>query len=307
MGSQASKSFGESERAILELFEKDTKFELEGETYIVNFVGKPTCPQGEPKTDIYIEAHNTSTNEIKEIKISYKKENADFIENKISKERAEQLFGEKWEEIIKNVTTKLRPNFQEKKLIYKSQKGRTQKGSITLGWKFELTNKRGGELCAKLDLTQKELIDVYAGTNLDSNKKNATVNNRKINNSGVANYILISNEVSSINSVIDLLQPINDYVETNPELYCVCKALNYRTLEAKFDGNRPLAVSVDWTTTDSKLSYNLNFETPLTKGGNIAYAQLRCALNDIKSKNTNDLNENNVANYNEITYQKKDG
>ena len=37
--------------------------------------------KGEPKTDIYVEAES-EYGEIVEIKITYKKENADFIENK---------------------------------------------------------------------------------------------------------------------------------------------------------------------------------------------------------------------------------
>ena len=48
--------FTEAERAILELFQNDTQFNFEGNTYKVNFAGKPSSPHGEPKTDIYIES-----------------------------------------------------------------------------------------------------------------------------------------------------------------------------------------------------------------------------------------------------------
>lgn len=41
-------------------------------------------------------------------------------------------------------------------------------------------------------------MDVYSGTNLAANKKNASVNGKIIENSGIANYILITNNISSI-------------------------------------------------------------------------------------------------------------
>ena len=75
------------------------------------------------------------------LKFSYKKENADFIENKMSAERAEQLFGEDWIDIIEHSTTAIQDKFYERMLIYKNGFRRTEKGSITLGWKFELLNK----------------------------------------------------------------------------------------------------------------------------------------------------------------------
>ena len=58
-----------------------TEFEFEDRKYVVELSGKPTCHKGEPKTDIYVLAK--SSLDEKEIKISQKKENADFIENKI--------------------------------------------------------------------------------------------------------------------------------------------------------------------------------------------------------------------------------
>lgn len=89
--------FGDAERRILGFMAAGAGFKFNGEHYIVVLSDKPTCYKGEPKTDIYILA-KSKVNEI-EIKISYKKENADFIENKMSAERAEQLLeliGSKW-------------------------------------------------------------------------------------------------------------------------------------------------------------------------------------------------------------------
>ncbi len=46
--------------------------------YTVMLSGKPTCHKGEPKTDILYYWAESCEDEV-EIKISYKKENADFI------------------------------------------------------------------------------------------------------------------------------------------------------------------------------------------------------------------------------------
>ena len=92
-------TFGADERRIAKLLRKGCTFIFQGQKYIVINSGKPTCRKGEPKTDIYVEAQSESGDTI-EIKISYKKENADFIENKTNAERAKALFGDEWSDII---------------------------------------------------------------------------------------------------------------------------------------------------------------------------------------------------------------
>ncbi|MCM1279247.1 MAG: hypothetical protein NC304_09750, partial [Robinsoniella sp.] len=66
--------FGDAERRIKGLMSVGTVFEFQGGQYKIIMSGKPTCPKGEPKTDIYILAENDKS-ETTEIKISYKKEN----------------------------------------------------------------------------------------------------------------------------------------------------------------------------------------------------------------------------------------
>ena len=56
----------------------------------------------------------------------------------MSADRAEQLFGENWVNIIEQSTMAIRDRFEERMLIYKNKFKRTEKGAITLGWKFEL-------------------------------------------------------------------------------------------------------------------------------------------------------------------------
>lgn len=234
------KNFGEAERKILNLMSEGTEFIFHDKYYKVILSGKPTCQKGEPKTDIYVLAK--SEFDKVEIKISYKKENADFIENKMSSERAAQLLGENWADIIERSTTAISERFEERMLIYKNKFKRTEKGSITLGWKFELLNKNNGELSGKMMLTEQQVIDVYSGSNLSEDKRNAYIDGKMIENSGVANYILMEEDISSAQDIINKMIPIKEYVKMHPDIYFACKALNYRSFAEKWDGNRPLSV-----------------------------------------------------------------
>lgn len=143
-----SKTFGFEEHKVLSLFSIDNTFSYKDKQFKIINSGKPTCKKGEPKTDIYVRAIDTNSN-IKEFKISFKKENAEFLENKTNAIRAEQLFGYKWKEIISASTAKLKSSFESKPLIYKSKLGRIEDGAITLGWKFELLNVKSGKLSEK--------------------------------------------------------------------------------------------------------------------------------------------------------------
>lgn len=272
------RTFSKDEKSIRKLFPIGTIFSYDNIAYEVIEIGKPFSEKGEPKTDIYICAVSKNYKK-REFKISFKKSNADFLENKISAERAQQLFGDNWSEIIKQSIDKLKPSFQSKKLIYKEKEGHTEKGSITLGWKFELVNKISGALSDEILLVEDQVIDVYAGTNLENEKKNAKVNEKMINDSGIANFILIGEtDFKNAQEVIDKLISVKDYVKQHPKVYFACKALNYRTLKNKWDGDRPLAVYVEWGISNKKLSHNLVFDKPLEKKGNEVAKKLKTVL-----------------------------
>lgn len=280
--------FGDAERRILAYFTKGLSLIYNDENVEVVEAAKPTCAHGEPKTDIYVRVKNADESE-SEIKISYKKENADFIENKTNSERAEQLFGDDWREIIERSTIGIRESFEGKQIIFKEKSGKTEKGSITLGWKFELLNKPGGELSGLMDLTRQQVYDVYAGTNLSDEKKNSTVNGRTIRNSGVADYILMSDTAMSAQDVIDQMVTIETYIDRHPEIYFACKALNYRTFANKYDGNRPLSVQVAWSVEDGTLKSELIFDRPLELNGTEMANRLLACLRQLNINNTDDL------------------
>lgn len=285
--------FGEVERRILSFMVVGSKFNMNEEEYRIEVAGKPTCAKGESKTDIYILAKGKNDN--KEIKISYKKENADFIENKMSAERAEQLFGGEWKVIIETSTREINSKFEERMLIYKNKFKKTGKGSITLGWKFELLNKSGGDLSGKMMLSREQVIDVYAGTNLSDDKRHASVCGNAIKNCGVANYILMDENVNSLQEVINKMCLVEDYVDLHPEIYFACKALNYRTFEQKWDGDRPLSVQVNWNVEDQKLIPEVIYNKPLVVKGNECAERLLKYMNQLNIKNTDDIDDTNVG------------
>ena len=233
----------------------------------------------------------------KEFKISFKQENADFLENKTNKERAEQLLGSDWKNIISNATQRLKKEFESRPLIYKTSSGKTEAGAITLGWKFELLNVSSGQLSGDMMLSHDQVVDVYAGTNLKGDKKDASVNGKVISNCGIANYILFEEQVpSTIQEAANLLVPIEKYANDNSNVYFACKALNYRTFHKKYDGNRPLAVYVNWSVENNKLSSALIFDTPLMQGGDYAFERLSASLKELGIKDTNDIDDNIVNN-----------
>lgn len=292
-----SKNFGDTERYIKSLFAENSEFQLDGTTYKILLSGKPTCSNGEPKTDIYVLVENTTNNQKLEFKISVKQTNADFLENKISAERACAILGNDWSTIIQNSTLQLEQAFRQRPLIYKNKQGRTDAGSITLGWKFELVNKPNGELSNRILLSHQQIVDVYSGNNLPSSKKNAFVKDIQIPNSGVANCILVGNieNFTNIYSILSKLILIDSFATVNPNIYFACKALNYRTFKQKYDGDRPLSVFVDWNAVNGKLTPTLRFDRPLITKGNEVASKLIQALNQLDIHTTEDITPCNIS------------
>jgi hypothetical protein len=285
--------FGNEERRILRLMSVGNRFILKSKEYIITTSGKPTCRLGEPKTDFYVKAETYSGESI-EIKVTYKMEAADFLENKVNACRAEHLLGSNWQSIIKESNMRIFERFKSRPLIYKRNFGRTEEGSITLGWKYELLNKISGELSGELVLNKEQVMDVYAGTNLSVEKRNAQVNGQTIVDSGVANYILIKDNLCSTQSIIDNLILVSEYVDRNPKIYFACKALNYRIMKNKWDGDRPLAVFVDWSIKNGRLTSELNLNHPLTIKGHEVAANLIDLLNHLGITSTEDIVESNI-------------
>lgn len=290
-----AKTFSLTEHKIIAMLDACKTFNYNNKKYDIKILGKPTSSKGEPKTDIYIYAENINDNNDNiEFKISFKQKNYEFIENKMSSERAEEIFGENWSTILYNSILNIKDKFENKKLIYKNSKGKTEKGCFTLGWKFELLNVKSGNLSGEILLNENQLYDIFAGTNLNDDKKNAVVQGEKINNSGIANSILIEDEYESVEDMLSKIISMDDYVKEHNKIYFACKALNYRSIKRKFDGNRPLSVFVDWKIINNKLNGKLVFNEPLKHRGNEIYDKLMNCFKILNIDDTNDISGDNV-------------
>ena len=301
-----AKRFGVNERRIISYFPLETTFTFNGSQFrVVTKACKPLSQTGECKTDIYFRAQNMTTMEQVEFKISYKQANAEFLENKTSAERAEFLLGPKWQELITQAVLSIKDKFENKHLIYKDQKWPTRKGSITLGWRFELLNVLSGDLSGEINVSKEQKIDVYAGTSLPDEKKNASVEGVVINKSGIANFVYEDNGATDAQGVIDGLHTIEEYLGMNPGIYFACKALNYRSIKKKHDGDRPLAVHVRWfINEENKLDYELVYNFPLLTKGNSVCEDLKNALGNLGAQTTDDLDDSNVQDTS-IIYEKE--
>lgn len=289
--------FGNSERHIVSLFTPGSRFFFNGKEYEVELSGKPTSRKGEPKTDIYVRCFEVSRGGVIEFKISFKQENADFLENKMTAERAEQIFGPKWQEIVSDYTQQIEQQFLMRPYIFKNKYKRTQAGCITLGWKFELLNKSSGELSNRVKLSPSEVVEVYAGRKLDDSKRNASVNGMIIPESGVANCVINCDvyRIHSIQEAVDNIIHIEKFAQINQDVYFACKALNYRSFDDKYDGNRPLSVFIDWEVINNKLTPKLIFNNPLLVRGNYVANKLKESLQSLNIKDTNGINQSNVS------------
>ena len=109
---------GETERQIISKFEKQREFTFNGLKYKILDIGKPKPSKGECKTDVYILAKELSTDINIELKISIKQNDADFLENKISLERALEILGSDAQKIIYKSIISVEESFKDDFLIY---------------------------------------------------------------------------------------------------------------------------------------------------------------------------------------------
>lgn len=282
-----SKTFSKTEVEIQEKFKPGTNFIFKQTLYTVLVSGKPSPSKGECKTDIYILAEDQHKNTI-EIKISVKQHNADFLENKMSLARAVQIFGEDAQSTIEKSILPLKQSFFNEFLVTFKQYGKTEAKTLKIGWKFELLNKISGDKSGLLQLSNDQKLNVYAGTNLTTDKKNSKVNGQEIVDSGIANYIfeLEDGKIYSSQTIIDNLEDINDFV-LGKNIYFACKAINYRVTANKWDGNRPLSVFVNWSIVNNKLTAKVMFANPLGNTANDIGNNIRNLLKIFNVNNDN--------------------
>lgn len=274
-------NYSRTESQILNLFTVGSEITYGGTKNIVILSGKPRPNKGECKTDVYLKLRNL-TGLITEVKISIKQVNADFVANKISLKRAIEIFGNDAQNIITNSLLNIEHAFSNDEIIKFDSGGRAQDMRMTIGWRLDIMNKQSGRKSEELLLSQSQIEDIYAGNSLSQEKKHSKVKNIVVKNSGVANYFLEvkGNEFNLAQSVIDSLETIKDYSE-GKKLFFACKAVNYRVKANKWDGDRPLAVYVDWKLIDNKIVSEIIFKSPLQFGANKVGNNLREILNEL--------------------------
>lgn len=265
-----TKDYRSLEEGIISLFEVGQKINWKDQEYLILNSDKPRSQsKGEPKTDVYLKLKNLTSNEEKEFKISCKLEGKnEFQENKIKASRAKQIWGDDWKEIIKKATTSIKDKFEKTQTYFPKGNSRTKETFYTLGWKVEIASKER-ELSVELDLSEKDIRDkIYKGTTLDDTKKNCYVNGNIIENSGVAEYMLVTKltklkQITNPSDVLDLLILIDNY--KLDKHFIIFTGNNYRVLKEANDNNRPLGVQVLWTANKHRncLEKELKFDSPL--------------------------------------------
>jgi hypothetical protein len=246
---------------------------------------------GECKTDVYVCAQEVNTGNRKEIKISVKSENKEFQGNKLTAADTEAYFGKDWGTIVCNATKSLKSSFENRVLLYASGHYPIKPNSITVGWKLEIASKPRA-LSVKLPLSDQEIRDyVYRGTNQSADKKNSYINGEVIENSGVADYLLVTS-IDKIKTSTDILEQMEYINITNiGETYLIFTANNYRTDVDKADGPRALAVRIEWEYRNQKLYPVFYYNHPLLFTGEKDMVPLvKEALKKLGKSNIDDIN-----------------
>mgnify|MGYP001180306978 CR=1 FL=1 len=280
------KEFSESEKYIRKII-TDSEFIFEGEKYVADLVAKPIVEGGggETKTDAYIVARNTESQKTREIKITFKKPNFSFVENKIKAERAAKIYGKNWSNITQGQIKEIKNEFQKKPLFYFEKTGRVERGSITLGWRYEMEDEGSRKLGVKIKQNIAE--QVWANKNASSKYRDGVVDKKIVPMSGVPNYYLNKNpsELLTVDDIFPNLKPMSELFKTHSNITAAFLAQNFRSHKNKQEGNkRHLAVWVVFKVENGKLDCELVFDRPLQMESGHALKNLEECLNNLGIK-----------------------
>ena len=255
-----------AEIRVRNALKKIKTFELNSAKYEIIQLGKPTVSGGggETKTDIYIKAKNQSNGNEEEIKISYKRQSFSFVENKIKSHRAEAIYGKEWSEIICEQINEIRDNFLAKPLIYFESTGHTERGSFTLGWRYEMeyNGKRKLQVKVKQDIA----AQVWKNKGAQAQYRDGIVDGEKIPFSGMPNFCLTiePDDVKTVDDIFRNLVSMDELIQTHGNITAAFLAQNYRSHKQKQEGNkRHLGVWINWKIVNGKLWCEHVFDKPL--------------------------------------------
>lgn len=254
---------GQKEDQILKLFPAGEVMEFKGRSYTVLESDKPFSQnsKGEPKTDIYIRLEDRMSGNVEEVKLTYKSSNYQFLENKMSGNRFFAIFSEEEQkEILRLLPENDRVN---REFEIETSALLNPESKLTLGYRLDIMSSDAAGYMA-MNVSRETMSEIIAGDKLDDEKKHGVVNGEIVENSGVANYILIGENFKDANEVLSKMISVSDYVDNdeNRLIALAPKAVNMIPSRAKafggdkikpWDGNRPLAVSMTWTRQGTKL------------------------------------------------------
>ncbi len=263
----------EKENSVLSLFKNGEIVNFNGRSYEIKNADKPFSQsnKGEPKTDIYVLLEDRMSGESKEVKISYKSENYQFLENKMSGDRFNVIFNDDEKLMIRALlplNERVNRSFEidEQDLL-------NEETRLTLGYRLDIM---ASDATGYMPITVSEdtMAEILGGGRLEEGKRNGVIHGEIIENSGVANYILVGEQFSNASEALEKMLTIEEYVKEkkNRVIALAPKAVNCIPHRAKhfggdkttpWDGNRPLVMSINWARKNGKFVGKPNVESPL--------------------------------------------
>ena len=241
------------EKYIESRFKVGSQVFIDDKDYTVIETAKPSSGDGgEGKTDVYV-ALKDDNDSLKELKISIKKYNAGHWENKISTDRFNSIFKYHPEEAVK-VLDNISQVIKEKRTAFDDIG--SKKKSVTLGFRLDAVQKPR-VLSTDIKIHPDIQKEILSGANLSDGKRDSYVNGKKVEGSGVANYLLKLDPDDSFeegDDVIDKFIPIDDYVDSGEcPMYFSAAAVNdsWSNSSGKYKyENRPLLAYYDLNVDD---------------------------------------------------------
>ena len=290
-------------RAILD----NSKFTYKGKRYKIVINEKPSP---ETKTDFYILAeHLQSKKKItKEFKISYKTEKYGFLENKLTAERSEKIYGKNWEKIIKKQImqknsfevnqcwlkkspyTSLKEDFRDFPVV-NFKKGRGY--GVVLGWRIEIEDlyaPKVGRRRLSGKIKENIIDQILWGRGCSTEMRDAKIGKEIIKKSGIPDYILIKNPecIKTANDVFKDIQDIRKHAESHNKVRNAFFTQNLtwsKTEGWKTEGDsRSFAVWIKWRVVNGKLSGRPVLNKPFTKTAGDIQKEFWTALKELRLK-----------------------
>ena len=290
-------------RAILD----NSKFTYKGKRYKIVINEKPSP---ETKTDFYILAERLQSKKkiTKEFKISYKTEKYAFLENKLTAERSEKIYGKNWEKIIKkqimqknsfevnqcwlkkSPCTSLKEDFRDFPVV-NFKKGRGY--GVVLGWRIEIEDLHAPTVTLRLlsgKIKQNIIDQILWGKGCSTEMRDAKIGKEIIKKSGIPDYILIKNPecIKTADDVFENIQDIRKHAKSHNKVRNAFFTQNLTWSKTKGwkteSDSRSFAVWIKWRTVKGKLSGRPVLDKPFTKTATDIQNELWSALEKIGLK-----------------------